>query len=77
MGATEIRSSLHELIDGIQNTDLLESLHEILMTRKNLANQSIWSELSDEQKKEVLDAYKESENLDNLIPHSQVLRELK
>ncbi|HNP17661.1 MAG TPA: hypothetical protein PKL31_04425 [Fulvivirga sp.] len=77
MGTVELKSNLHELIDGIQNPKLLKSLYEILTSRKNSQNGGIWKSLTSEQQKEVLDAYEESENPDNLISHEQVLKELK
>lgn len=77
MKSVELKSNLHQLIDGIQNTKLLESIHEILSARKHSKAGSLWNDLTNEQKKEVLDAYEESENTDNLIPHSQMLHDIK
>ena len=77
MGTIELKSNLHQLIDGIQNAELLESLHDILSSRKGAKAGSLWSGLTDEQKSEVLEAYDESENPEHLIPHSQVVRDIK
>lgn len=77
MGTVELKSNLHQLIDGIQNPTLLESLHEILEARKKSAHGGLWSGLTAEQQKEVLTSFDESENPENLIPHSQILRENK
>lgn len=77
MSTVEIKASLHQLIDGIQNSNLLESIHDILSERKNAKEGHLWNSLNDSQKQEVLDAYKESEDPKNLTPHSEVLRKFK
>lgn len=76
MGTLELKSNLHTLIDGIENTQLLEAIYEMLSDRL-LEKTSIWSELSDEEKKEVLEAYNESEEAGSLIPHSEMLKKLQ
>lgn len=35
MRTVELRSNLHELIDKIENSSLLESLYDILLERKD------------------------------------------
>ena len=77
METVELKSNLHQLIDGIQNPTLLESLYEILSSIMDTKEGALWGELTDDQKQEVLDEYKESEDSENLIPHSQVLRDIK
>ncbi|MEO9869503.1 hypothetical protein [Ekhidna sp.] len=77
MRAVELKANLHQLIDGIQNSNLLESLHDILSERKNSKEGHLWNSLTDSQKQEVLEAYKESEDPNNLTPHSEVLRKFK
>jgi hypothetical protein len=74
MSTTELKASLHQLIDGIQNSNLLESLHDFLSERKNAKDGHLWNTLSDSQRQEVLDAYQESEDPNNLTSHSEVLR---
>jgi len=77
MQKIELKASLHELIDGIQNSDLLETLHDILHERISSKEGNLWNSLSSQEKQEVLEAYEDSENEDNLIPHAQVLRKFK
>lgn len=77
MESVNIKSGLHKLIDNIQNVELLESLYEILSSRSESSHKSIWTTMTAQQKQEVLDAYKESEDPNNLISHEQVLRDLK
>lgn len=76
MGTVELKTNLHELIDGFQNTELLESVLEFLTENKNAKPGGLWVSLTSEQKEEVLDAFTESESEDNLIPHSKVLKEI-
>ena len=77
MGTVELKANLHQLIDGIQNSNLLESLHDILTERKNAKDGHLWNSLTESQKQEVLDAYQESEDPSQLTPHSEVLRKFK
>lgn len=77
MGTTELKSNLHQLIDGIENQELLQSLYEILDARKQSETGSLWSSLNYDQKTEVLEAFDDSEKEENLIAHAQVLKELK
>ena len=77
MSSVELKSNLHKLIDDIQNTELLKALYSILK-ESDIANEgSLWQSLSQSQKSEVLEAYKESENLKNLTPNSEVFKKFK
>ena len=77
MSTVELKSNLHQLIDGILNTKLLESLHDLLSERKNVKAGTLWSSLSENQRKEVMDDYEESNNPENLTAHSKILRKYK
>lgn len=77
MGAIELRANLHQLIEGVQNIKLLEMIYAILSSREDHQNGSLWNSLTAYQQKEVLDAFEASEHPDNLISHSQILREIK
>jgi hypothetical protein len=77
MSTVELKSNLHQLIDDIQNTKLLESLHDILAERKHAKDGTLWNSLSSDQKKEVMDAFEESENPENLTAQSEILAKFK
>ncbi|WP_425391265.1 hypothetical protein [Ekhidna sp.] len=77
MSTIDLKSNLHQLIDGIQNTKLLESLHDLLSERKNAKAGTLWNSLSESQKQEVMDAYEESEKPENLTSHTEILRKYK
>lgn len=77
MRTIELKSNLHHLIDNIQNAELLESIHDFLSQNKDVRSGNLWSSLTEGQRKEVIEAYEESENAENLIPHSEVLKSIK
>jgi hypothetical protein len=77
VSTVELKASLHQLIDGIQNSSLLESIHDILSERKNSQEGHLWNSLTDVQKKEVMDASQDSEDQNNLTAHTEVLRKFK
>ncbi len=66
MKTVELRSNLHQLIDTIQDDSLLESLFEFLNENQNTQPGKLWNDLSQAQRQEILDAYEESENEENL-----------
>jgi hypothetical protein len=71
MGAIELKSDLHKIIDKIQNEDLLSSLYDFLKTRETIKAGNLWDSLTTVQKEEVLMAYSESEEDENLIDRDQ------
>jgi len=77
MRTVELRSQLHELIDKIDNSSLLQSLYDILLERKDSKPGTLWKSLSNEQKKEVLKAHEESNSHENLINHSEMKKKYK
>jgi len=76
MGSPDLKSNIHKIIDGIENEQLLQTLYDFLKTRNESQGGSLWQSLTEEQKKEVLLAYEESENDENLIPFETVVKKL-
>ncbi|MDA0194184.1 MAG: hypothetical protein O2887_00060 [Bacteroidetes bacterium] len=76
MGTIELKSNLHNLINNIESVELLESVYDFLIQNKNAQSGNLWSSLTEEQRKEVIEAYGESEKEENLIPHSEVLKSI-
>ena len=72
MRTLELRSHLHQLIDGIQNEQFLQNLYDFLSVKKTGKGNGVWQTLTDEQKNEVLLAWDESEDEKNLIDPEQV-----
>lgn len=77
MGTIELKSNLHKIIDSIEDEQLLRAISRFLEKRKNAEDGLLWKELTDEQKKEVLQAYEESEDKANLINDKDIWNELK
>jgi len=74
MKAIELKSSIHQIIDRIQSEELLETIYDFLKTRESAKPGDIWKSLTDEQKKEVLISFEESENEENLIDLEEVIK---
>ena len=73
MTALELRTSIHNLIDKIEDEDLLVSLLNFLNSPQRQSSQSLWQSLSVEQQKEVMLSYAESDEEDNLLTKKQFL----
>jgi hypothetical protein len=71
MGKIELKSSIHKIVDGIQNEQLLQTVYDFLKGREN-SNPGVWDYLTEKEKKEVLLAYDESEDENNLITREKV-----
>ena len=76
MGTLELKSNLHQIVDRIDDDRLLRAIFSFLKERENSADSRIWDSLTDEQKKEVLLAYDESEDEANLIEDKDVWKKL-
>ena len=75
MNSTELRAYLHKFIDQIENVNLLEDYYNEMKELIKSSKSSIWDTLSDEQKREVLMSFEESENDDNLIDNDDVMND--
>jgi hypothetical protein len=71
MKLTELKSDFHLLIDQIEDPQILEQFYDALNNSVNSGN-SLWATLTPEQQKEVLAAYEESEDENNLVPLSVI-----
>lgn len=77
MGTTELKSNLHKMVDRIEDERLLRVIYSFLSHRENSEESRMWNSLTEEQKKEVLKAYDESEDDANLIDDEDVWKSLK
>lgn len=73
----ELRSNLHKIVDRIEDEQLLRAIYSFLEKRENSEDGRMWKQLTDEQKKEVLQAYEDSEDDTNLIDDKAVWEDLK
>jgi hypothetical protein len=77
MRTIELRSNLHKIVDRIEDEQLLRAIYSFLEKRENSEDGRMWKQLTDEQKKEVLQAYEDSEDDANLIDDKAVWEDLK
>ena len=72
MGTRELKNNLLEMMSNIQDEQLLQSLYDFLKGHKISKTSHLWDKLSELEKEQVLLAYEESENEENLIPFKDV-----
>jgi len=77
MSTAELKSTLHRILEEIEDVRLLRAIHSFLEERVTHETGGIWEKLSDEQREEVLLAYEESENEENLIDWEEVKKKNK
>jgi hypothetical protein len=67
-----LKKEFHELIDKIDNNLLLEQFYKALNYSNNNSKFDLWDSLSDQEKEDVLVAFEESKNENNLINFDDV-----
>ena len=77
MDKTLLKSNIHKLIDRIENESILEEYYNEMKSILEKSQDSVWDKLTDEQKKEVLLSYDESENGNNLIENKSVMNKYR
>lgn len=73
MSIREVRTRFHALIDEVENPDLLLRFFEIMKQNARPSKKKLWDTLSGSEKSDVLNAYEESKDENNLINHQAVL----
>ncbi len=73
MDKTALRSSLHHLIEQINSKHLLEDYYYEMKHVIKKTTHSAWDSLTEQQKKEVLMSWQESEDDNNLVDHNTVM----
>jgi hypothetical protein len=66
------KDAFHKLIDTIEDEKMLSSYYSLIQLLKENQTGTLWGNLTDEQKNELLQAYDESFELKNLINHEEV-----
>ena len=74
MDKIELKSNLHSFIDQIENIELLKEYYIELKRLINNKKSKIWDSLTEEQRKEILLSYEESEDDENLIDNNEVMK---
>jgi hypothetical protein len=68
----KIKDDFHHLIDTIEDEQLLKGYYQLIQTMNNDSAGTLWNGLNEEEKKELLRAYDESFDEENLLGHEQV-----
>jgi hypothetical protein len=66
MGASELRTELIKLLGSIENEQLLRTVYDFVKQGEVSGEGEIWKTLTDKQKQEVYESYRESEDDANL-----------
>lgn len=74
MDKAQLKTGIHSFIDQIDNIELLKEYYSELKGLIKTKKSSVWNSLSDEQKKEVLLSFEESEIDENLIDNDEVMK---
>jgi hypothetical protein len=72
MDSIELRNNFHNLIDSIKNDALLMRFYDIMTRAKNTKEGILLGRLTKEEYKELMLAYKESEDEENLLSHKEM-----
>ena len=67
MCTIELKSSLHQILDKIENEQLLRTVYDFLKHGEKAEVGQIWKTLTEEQKKEVYLSFEESQDDTKLI----------
>ncbi|MCX6257783.1 MAG: hypothetical protein NTW49_07815 [Bacteroidia bacterium] len=77
MTTMELKNNFHRLIDNINNDNVLTKFYDILSRAKDSNEGSLWSGLSIEEQNELILIEKESQNPQNLISNSDMIKKHK
>lgn len=77
MTTLEIKNSFHHLIDSIDNDQLLLKFYELMKNRTSTKEGTLWARLTKEEQEELLSAFEESNDEENLIGHDEMMKKHK
>lgn len=77
MGTAELKVNLHKIVDRIDDEGLLRAIYSFLNQRDHAEEGKMWRSLTDDQRREVLQAYEESEDDSKLIADEDVWNDIK
>jgi hypothetical protein len=77
MSTIELKSSLHDLIEGIEDNDILSAVYLLLAKQQNKTDEKdFWDELPDYVKVGIEEGLAQSERGEG-IPHDEVMKQIK
>ena len=68
----KIKDDFHHLIDSIEDEQLLQHYYQLIQKVNHDQNGQLWNNLSETEKQELLVAYDESFDNNNLLSHDEV-----
>lgn len=74
MSTIELKSNIHKIVETIQSEQLLQTLYDFLKSKEKSPPGKLWESLTEHQKNEVLLAYDESEDENNLIDSDEIFK---
>jgi hypothetical protein len=77
MNTTELKKSLHDLIDSIDNKHLLINFYDLIKKRTSTKEGQLWSRLTMQEQEELLSTLEESEKPENLIEYEEMRKKHK
>ncbi|MBS1680822.1 MAG: hypothetical protein JST48_03845 [Bacteroidetes bacterium] len=69
-----MRTSIHKIVDSIESEQLLKTIYDFLKVREKSSSRRVWDFLTEEQKNEVISAFDESEDENNLVDPKTVFQ---
>ena len=77
MDTLKLKKDFHNLIDNINNERLLSEFYALIKRRISNKEGKLWKSLTKEEEEELNLAFKESENLENLISQEDIRKKHK
>jgi hypothetical protein len=78
MTTIEIKTSLHKLIDSIDDETQLTKAYQLIETISTVNEDgALWAKLTSKEQEELLDIEKESRNPGNLIDHEEMMKKYR
>lgn len=74
MSTIDLKSNIHKIVESIQSEQLLQTLYDFLKSKEKSHPGKLWESLTEQQKNEVLLAYNESEDENNLIGSDEIFK---
>jgi len=74
MSISELKKACHLMVDQVEDRRLLEEFLEALKNHNDNKDSDFWNELTETQKRELEEAWIESEDERNLVSHEDVMK---
>jgi hypothetical protein len=77
MTTIELKKNLHQMIDSVDSDLILSKFYFVLQKMKSFNSGDLWNNLTKEEQDELITSDTESEDEQNLISHSEILKKHK